>query len=143
MSRYGSPASASAAEDFGKLLLRILIGGLILMHGIAKLQGGVGPIQGMLAKLGAPEPIAYLVYVGEVLAPVMLIAGIWTRVAALIVVVNMLVAVVLVHRPQLLQLSDNGGWALELQALFLFGALAIAFLGAGRYSIGGAEGRGN
>lgn len=143
MSRYGSPASASAAEDLGKLLLRILIGGLILMHGIAKLQGGVGPIQGMLAKLGAPEPIAYLVYIGEVLAPVMLIAGIWTRVAALIVVVNMVVAVVLVHRPQLLQITETGGWALELQALYLFGALAIVFLGAGRYSIGGAEGRGN
>jgi putative oxidoreductase len=143
MSRYGSPPSASAVEDLGKLLLRLLIGGLILLHGIAKLQGGVGPIQDMLAKLGTPEPVAYLVYIGEVLAPLLLIAGIWSRIAALIVVVNMAVAVVLVHRPQLLQMSDNGGWALELQALFLFGALAIAFLGAGRFSLGGAEGRGN
>jgi putative oxidoreductase len=143
MSRYGSPASASAAEDLGKLLLRILIGGLILLHGIAKLHGGVGPIQEMLAKLGAPEPVAYLVYVGELLAPAMLIAGIWTRVAALIVIVNMAVAVVLVHQHQLLQLTQQGGWALELQAMFLFGAMAIALLGAGRFSIGGAEGRGN
>ena len=127
----------------GKLLLRVLIGALVLLHGIAKLKSGVGPVMGMLTQQGLPGELAYFVYVGEVVAPVMLIVGIWTRLAALIVAVNMTVAVALAHVPQLLQLNDQGGWALELQAMFLFGALSVMMLGAGRYSAGGALGRWN
>jgi putative oxidoreductase len=40
-------------------------------------------------------------------------------------------------------LNKQGGWALELQGMFLFGALAVAFLGAGRFSVGGTGGRYN
>jgi len=127
----------------GKLLLRVLIGALVLLHGIAKLKTGVGPVMGMLTQQGLPPELAYFVYVGEVVAPVMMIIGIWTRFAALIVAGNMIVAVALAHVPQLLLLNDQGGWALELQAMFLFGALSVMMLGAGRYSAGGALGRWN
>ena len=34
--------------DFGLLLLRLTIGGLMLFHGVSKLINGVGPISGML-----------------------------------------------------------------------------------------------
>lgn len=132
-----------AVEDTGKLLLRITLGVLLLLHGIGKLSGGVDQIAGEIAKVGLPGALAYLAYVGEVIAPVLLIVGAWTRVAALVVAVNMLVAVALVHLGDLGTLSPGGGWALELQAFYLAVALAIALLGAGRYSAGGIDGRCN
>lgn len=136
-------ATASSSDDLGKLILRLALGILILLHGIAKLTGGVGFIAGMLGKMGMPEALAYLVYVGEVLAPALLIIGLWTRPAALIVAINMVVAIWLVHMGELFQLTKTGGWALELQGIYLATALAIALLGAGRYSVGGVAGKWN
>ncbi|HEY4541262.1 MAG TPA: DoxX family protein [Noviherbaspirillum sp.] len=136
-------ATASSSDDLGKLILRLALGILILLHGIAKLTGGVGFIAGMLGKMGMPEALAYLVYVGEVLAPALLIIGLWTRPAALIVEINMVVAIWLVHMGELFQLTKTGGWALELQGIYLATALAIALLGAGRYSVGGVAGKWN
>lgn len=125
------------SQDAGKLLLRLTLGGLLLFHGIAKIVGGIGPIANGLIDLGLPGATAYLVYVGEVVAPILLVAGILTRPAALIVVVNMIVAVAIAHSGQLLSISESGGYRLELQAFYLLGAAAIALLGAGRYSLGG------
>ena len=131
------------SDDTGKLILRVALGVLILLHGIAKISSGVSGISGGLAAHGLPGALAYLVYVGEVLAPVLLIAGIYTRPAAWIVVINMLVAIWLVHTKDLVALNKQGGWALELQGMFLFAAMAVAFLGAGRFSVGGTGGRYN
>ncbi|MDN3922670.1 DoxX family protein [Roseateles violae] len=136
-------AALSASSDAGKLVLRVALGLLILLHGIAKVKGGVGPIEVMLGKMNLPAALAYGVYIGELLAPILLIVGVWTRLAALIVFVNMLFAVALAHMGQLFTLGPQGGWALELQGMFLFGALAVALLGAGRYSVGGLGGRFN
>ncbi len=129
-----------AAVDAARLLLRLVLGGLILLHGISKLSNGIGPIAGLVAQAGAPAIFANLVYVGEVIAPVLLIIGLWTRAAALVVAINMIVAVLLVHTSQLLQLSKQGGWALELQGCYFFLAVAIMLLGAGGYSLGGRRG---
>lgn len=136
-------AASTPGEDAGKLVLRVALGVLILLHGIAKIVGGPGFILGLVAKAGLPTVLGYGVYIGEVVAPLLLILGLFTRVAALIVVVNMLVAIGLVHMGELGQLSKTGGWALELQGMYLFGALAVALLGAGRYSVGGLRGRFN
>lgn len=136
-------AMNSPLDDLGKLVLRLSVGVLMLMHGIAKISGGVQGIVGMVAAKGLPGWLGYLVYAGEVLAPVLVIVGLWTRPAALLMTITMVVAIWLAHMPELLQLTRNGGWALELQGLFLFGSLAIALLGAGRYSFGGARGRFN
>jgi putative oxidoreductase len=135
--------AAAGMNDFGKLLLRVSLGVLILLHGIAKVSGGVGFISGSLAKVGMPSALAYGVYIGEIVAPLFLILGLWTRAAALVVVVNMLFAVGLVHSAELFAIGKTGGYALELQAMYLFAALAVAFLGAGRYSLGGVQGRWN
>lgn len=126
--------------DVGRLVLRLALGLLILLHGVAKLSGPPDALMPALAKVGLPTVLAYGVYVGEVLAPILLILGVWTRAAALLIVVNMIFAVVLMHVPQLFSLGKQGGYALELQAMYLFTALAIALLGAGRYSIGGRFG---
>jgi putative oxidoreductase len=138
-----APLPPTSGEDAGKLVLRVALGVLILLHGIAKLVGGPGGIMGMLAKAGLPPALGYGVYVGEVIAPLLLIAGLYTRAAALIVVINMLFAVGLAHMGQLAQLNSQGGWQLELQGMYFFGALAVALLGAGRYSLGGRYGRWN
>lgn len=127
-------------DDAGKLTLRLTIGILMLLHGIAKLTGGIGGIEGMLVARGIPAFVAWGVYVGEVLAPALLIVGVYTRLAALVVAINMLFAIALAHTSQVWQLSNNGGWAIELQGLFLFGALAVALLGAGRFSVAGERG---
>lgn len=96
-----------------------------------------------LAHAGLPGVLGYAVYVSEVMAPVMLILGFWARVGALIIAINMIVVLALVHLSQLAALADTGGWALELQGMYLGSALAIALLGAGRFSLGGSHGRWN
>lgn len=128
-------------DDIGKLILRVSVGVLILLHGIAKLQSGVGGIAGMLSGHGLPAFLAYGAYLGEVVGPVLVIIGLFTRVGALLMVGNMLVAFALAHMGDLFSLGQMGGWALELQGMFLFGSIAVALLGAGRYSIGGINGR--
>ena len=129
-------STATPLDDLGKLLLRFALGGLLLLHGIAKIHGGIDFIIDGVAKAGLPPVLAYGVYVGEVLAPLLLILGIWTRSAALVIVVNMVVALALVHSGDLRSLSPSGGWKLELQAFYLTTALAIALLGPGRYALG-------
>lgn len=124
------------STDLGKLILRLTLGILILMHGIAKITGGVGSVTSGVANIGLPPALGYLVYVGEVLAPLMLIVGVWSRIAAAIIAINMVVAIYLVHMAQLFTLSKSGGWALELQGMYLFSAIALILLGAGRFSLG-------
>jgi putative oxidoreductase len=130
-------------DDQGKLVLRIILAVLLLFHGVSKLVGGVGFITGMLEKAGLPGAFGYLVYIGEVIAPLMILFGVFTRAAALVVVVNMIIALLLVHTSQFFTLNETGGWALELQGMYLGGAIVVALLGAGRYSIGGTAGRWN
>lgn len=131
------------SEDLGKFLLRVTLALLILLHGLAKVVGGVGFIAGVLAKAGLPSAFAYLVYVGEVIAPLLVLVGVWTRPAALVIVGNMVAAVLLVHMGDLMTRNNTGGWTLELQAMFLVGALTVALIGAGRYSVGGLGGKWN
>jgi putative oxidoreductase len=131
------------SDDTGKLVLRVALAAMLLFHGYAKLIGGVGFIAGMLAKAGLPPALGYLVYIGEVIAPLMILVGIFTRPAALVVVINMIVAVLMVHTGEFFTINKTGGWALELQGMYFFAALAVALLGAGRYSLGGATGRYN
>lgn len=124
-----------ASEDLGKLVLRITLAILILLHGIAKLHHGIDFITGLVTNAGLPTAFAYLVYVGEVLAPILVLVGLFTRPAALIIAINMIVAIALVHMNELFALTKTGGWALELQGMFLISAIVISLLGPGRYSL--------
>jgi len=136
-------SAARSTDDLAKLLLRVVLGLLILCHGIAKLKGGPGFVLDVVSKAGLPPAVGYLVYVGEVVAPLLLVIGLFTRAAALVVAINMIFAVFLVHTGQIFTMAETGGWALELQGVYLAAALAVALLGAGRYSVGGAGGRWN
>lgn len=128
-------------HDLCLLLLRLMVGGMMLPYGVAKFTGEFAVVQGMLAAQGLPEFLAYGVYVGELAAPLLILTGWYTRPAAAVLAFNMLVAVGLAHAGEVLSLNEHGGWAIDLQAFFLFGAVAIALLGAGRLSVSQGEGR--
>ena len=63
-------------EDAGKLVLRTALGVLILLHGIAKLRFGLGDVATSLERAGLPIAVGYLVYIGEVVAPLLVILGV-------------------------------------------------------------------
>ncbi|MFO7858661.1 MAG: DoxX family protein [Ectothiorhodospiraceae bacterium] len=124
-------------DQLGKLVLRLTLGLLLLPHGLAKFIDGIGGIQGMLASAGLPEWLAYGVYVGEILAPLMVIAGWYCTVGALLIVINMLMALFLAHSHELFVLGSNGGWAIELQVFFLMTAVVLMLTGPGRMGLNG------
>jgi len=129
--------SQNSLDDLAKLLLRLVLGVLILFHGWAKLRHGIGGIEAMLAVRGLPSFLAWGVYLGEVVAPLLLILGVYTRLAAALILVNMLVALFLAHSGHFTAFTSSGGWRLELQAMFLVAALAVLLQGAGRHALGG------
>ena len=135
--------AASRAEDLGKLLSRVAVGALILLHGIAKMRHGLGDVADAVARANLPHEVGYLVYIGEVVGPALMILGWWTRPAALVVFINMVVALGLGHPHEIFTLTTHGGLLLEVQWLMVTGALAVALLGAGRYSLGGTKQRFN
>ena len=123
------------ADDAGKLLLRLTLGVLFLLHGIAKITGGIGGIEKMVAAAGLPGFFAYGVFIGEVLAPILLILGFYSRISAVVIAINMVVAIALAHAKDLFVIGPQGGWALELQGMFLFTAFALMFMNPGRYAV--------
>jgi putative oxidoreductase len=126
-------------DDFGKLILRVAVGGLLLLHGVHKILTGIAPIQAMVVAHHLPAVVAYGVYLGEVVGPVMVILGLFARVGGALIVANMAMAVVLAGMGNLMTLNPMGGYALELEALYLFGGLSVMLLGAGRYSVMGGR----
>lgn len=130
-------SSIYRSEDIAKFILRITVGLLILFHGVAKLVNlqTLDFIKNQLEGTGMPPILAYGVYVGEIVAPLLIILGIYSRFGGFLIFVNMLFAIILVHTNDLLSLTEHGGWRLELQALFLVGGLVIMLIGSGRYAI--------
>lgn len=124
------------SQDLGRFLLRLGVGGMLLLHGLGKLRHGIGGVASLLTAHGLPAFLAWGVYLGEVVGPVLLVLGIWTRGAALLCAADMVVAVLLAHLAQLAQLGPSGGWAVELPMLYLTGSVAIFLLGGGRYAAG-------
>lgn len=126
------------SDAWGKLVLRLTLGSLMLFHGISKLMNPTRTLEsmnGLLAAAGLPTFLAYGVFAGEVLAPILIILGIYSRIGALIVVINMIFALLLAHTAQLFTLAKTGGWALELQGFYLLTGLALMLLGSGRMAV--------
>lgn len=121
-------------NDLGLMILRVTLGMLMLLHGIAKVQNGTGFIEGVFEKNGLPAFLAYLVYLGEIIAPLMLIVGFRTRLASILLGGTMVVVIFTAALDRVGQLTETGAWAIEVQALFFFGALALFFTGGGKYA---------
>jgi putative oxidoreductase len=123
-------------ESTGKLILRLALGLMLIMHGIHKLIGGIDYLDGMLAGAGLPTFLKYGVYIGEVLAPLAVIAGYYARIGAWVIAVNMVFAIALVGAQDMFTLSPKtGGLAPELEYFYLFSAIALALIGPGRYAV--------
>ena len=141
MSSLRAPAARdSAGVDAALLILRVVLGLLVLLHGVSKLPPPPEFLVSELSQRGLPSILAYGVYLGEIVGPILIIVGIWTRVGALLIVANMVVAILMAHAGDLFQINKQGGYELELQAMYLFTAVALALTGAGRYSVGGRYG---
>ena len=122
-------------HNIGLLLLRVSLGGLFLLHGIHKLQTGVEWMKDMMTSNGLPALMVYGAYIGEVLAPILIILGIATRPAALTVVFTMVIAIYVAHGGEVFELGKHGESKIELQLLYLFGALTLAFTGSGKIGL--------
>ena len=117
------------------VVLRIVTGMLLLLHGIAKLTGGIDGIQALFVSKGIPGFLAYTVHIGEIVAPLLLIVGFRTKLAALLIAFTMLVAIVVAHWSDIFSLSEQGGWAIELQAFYLMNAVVLIVTGGGKYAL--------
>ena len=126
-------------EDVGKLLLRLTTGGLLLFYGTHKLLNGIGPVKDIVKQNGLPEVLANAVYLGEFVAPILVVIGLFTRIAAGVIAVDLLAAILLAGTANALKVDAYGGYALQVEAFFLLNALAIVLLGSGRLAIGGSK----
>ncbi len=125
------------SDALGKLTLRLTVGILMLFHGVHKIfnPSSLDFISKQLVNVDLPQNLAYGVYLGEVIAPLMIILGVFARFGGLLIFSNMIFAIVLAHRSQLFTLTDTGGYTLELQIFFLLTGLAVFFLGSGRIAV--------
>ena len=123
-------------ENVGKLILRISLGALMLFHGVKKFQSGIEGMKGLVSHSGFPEAFAYGVYVGELMVPIFLILGLFTRVSALVYSLTMAFAIYFAHANDIFTINaKTGGLVIELPLLYLLAGLALACLGAGKYSL--------
>jgi putative oxidoreductase len=125
----------------GKLLLRLTCGCLLFLHGSFKVFGGIDSVKTMVAEAGLPSFLAYGTIIGEFVAPVFLVIGWKTRIAALIIAFNMLMSILVAHRDIMFRVNEYWGWMIELNVFYMMTALVIFFIGAGRYSLSKGVGR--
>ncbi|MDW6001464.1 DoxX family protein [Vibrio mangrovi] len=121
--------------DAAKLVLRVSFSLMFLLHGIHKIFAGTGFIQGLFIDLGLPAFLAYAAYLGEVVAPIMIILGLFTRFAATAMIGTSLVVIGLVHRDDFFSLNQFGAWEVEDIGTYLFASITILLLGSGKYAV--------
>lgn len=127
-------------RDVALLLARIGLGVVLLTHGLDKLDQGFGTTADGFAAMGIPAPEAAAAYalVAEIGGGALLVVGLLTPLAGLLVVGQMAGAFWFVHRGTEV-LSSAGGW--ELVGVIGFLALVLAATGAGRISLDALIGR--
>lgn len=129
--------SPAPRVDAGLFVLRLGLATILLFHGIYKVTHGVAWIGGPLGAVGLPAYLAYGTYIAEIVAPLLLILGLWTRAAALVIAFDLFMAVFLVRRGDIGKIDPmGGGWAIELEALLFVAAVTLALTGGGRYGVG-------
>ena len=104
--------------DIGVLVLRLTLAFTLFLNGWGKVLHGIEFQMGMLAANGIPGFFMYFVYVSEVLAPVLLALGLFTRLSALTVAATMVTVMYVLPVP-FFGLNQFGGWSMELQLLYL------------------------
>lgn len=127
-------AKKSSYEDHSKFILRFTVGFLMLFHGIAKI-GNTGFIESSFESMGLPSFLAYGVYLGEIIAPLMLILGIKVRIAALLIIATMITAILMAHIDDIFVITKYGAWAIELQMFYILASVSIILSGTDKFCI--------
>ncbi|MDD5401476.1 MAG: DoxX family protein [Sulfurimonas sp.] len=122
-------------NDIAKLILRLTVGVMILFHGFEKITNGINGVKQLTVSAGFPEFFAYGVFVGEVVMPIFILLGAYTRAASLVLAFNMAVAIFLAYGNSLFSLSKHGAPLFELPFLYLVMSILIFMLGSGKYSL--------
>ena len=130
-------------EDVTLCLLRVALGAVMFPHGAQKVLGiwgghGLGPSMGFFTQLGIPPVFGALAIAAEFLGAIGLIVGLVTRVAALGIGVNMVVAVVMVHLSNgffMNWFGNQKGEGFEYHILAVAIALALLINGGGKWSL--------
>ncbi|MEA3198421.1 MAG: putative oxidoreductase [Gammaproteobacteria bacterium] len=138
------------ADDIGKLLLRMTVGFLLLFHAYGFMRGDPG-IPNAVAAWGLPGIFAEVGFLLELIGAVLIILGVYTRAGALSIVTFMVIGLIMYHVAEITGLRGSGNhlfmlgknpagthpdkYFLETQMFYLFGGLAVALLGSGRYSV--------
>ncbi len=126
--------AANRWEDWGVTVLRIVVGVIFLVHGGQKLfVWGFAGVAAFLEKIGIPAPAlaAPILTLVEFLGGVALILGLYARVAALLLAVDMLVAILAYHLPHGFFVPSGVEYPLTLLAA----TVALALLGSGEASL--------
>ena len=124
-------------RNLSYLLMRLTVGGILLVHGIVKVMGpGVTGVAAGLAKRGLEPslPFAYLIIFNETIGAICLVLGLFTRPIAASIAIEFLVITFVAHFPNGFAFSSpGGGWEYP----FMWGVLvfAIALRGGGPYSL--------
>jgi len=130
-----NPIATEKAASAGLLVLRLFLGLGLLAHGYQKFfVFGVSGFAGLLEKLGAHAPYAsaWLSASTELVGGLLIALGLFTRLAAVPLAVNMAVAAFLAHSGYFITNTPPGReYALNLVAAFV----ALALTGAGQFSL--------
>ena len=119
------------------LVVRVIVGVIMAAHGLQKLQGGPENFGGALANLGVPLPVfmAYVVTFSELIGGILLIVGLLSRLAALILTIDLVAAILLVKINVGLIAPQGSGTGAELDLALIAGFLVILLAGPGRLSL--------
>lgn len=125
----------SSAAAYGAALLRVSLGVAALAHGLILkvFVFGVAGTVGYFESIGYPGAVAYLVMFGEIAGGIALIAGVYARTAALLMI-PILLGAALQHLPNGWVFSANGGgW--EYPVFWAAASLASALIGPGAFAL--------
>jgi putative oxidoreductase len=132
LKRLLGPSNDPFQTSLALLVLRVWLGlTMLLNHGLAKAKGFSSMASNFADPLGVGNTTSLaLVVLAEVVASALLILGLLTRFAALMLAVTMAVAFLIAHKGALS--GDRSG---ELAFIYLAGYVTLLLAGAGRFSL--------
>jgi putative oxidoreductase len=122
------------------VLVRLIVGGMMFVHGLDKLTSGPAGFGQFLEQLDVPAPalLAWLVTLLELVGGALLVVGFLSRLVALLMTIELAAAIALVTWPNGLIAAQGVGYERELA--YIAGFITVLLLGPGRPSLDHALG---